>query len=202
MRYEVYRGHHKVGHNCFPIGCMGGFPYTMALCFEEEDLLHDISNLVYSQADVARVNDNYGHDILGENAGHYLSQFKDICESENVDRVRTKIRLALNEVEMMLFKYTKDIDGSFLPLDDAPVEPTDYIMLLNMPRPFSETSARFLLNAVHEYIVSSVIEDWAGLVFAEGMSVWSRNKELAKENINRIRVTNAVCDHRVKSSLI
>jgi len=208
MRYDIYHKDKLVGTNRIPADVIGSHePFGVVLVFGEDELLFDIGNVAFAQGDVARVHDNYGHDILGDSAQHYMHQFKDVVSDGNIERVRRMISVAISDVEYVLMKYVnKYIDSVESDEEEtensAPDADTDYKLSITSWKPFSEVIANRLLKLVHEYIIDTVMDDWASLTYPEGQMAWTQKKQTTLGEITRVSHARSVHSGKVKSSLI
>lgn len=201
MRIEAYdhRGCPIVRHEW---GWHGNGVSRCLLLFEEEELKYEISNVAYASGDVARINDNYGHDLLGDKSEYYLHQWKDVCEDGNYERVKKTLGLAFGEVEQLLYRYTAQSNRRCSVIDnDDSHERVEYVVELKAPETMSYTTCEYLLRLIEEYAVNRVLEDWASIAFPEVMERW---KLKAVETADKIKHARSYCGsaHRVKPSII
>lgn len=202
MKYEVYNGCQLLSTNAFP-ACCGSIPSVrLLLIMSEGELKYDIANVAYAQGDVARVHDNYGHDLLGDNNDHYMHQWKDVCEEGNFDRVRRTILIAVGDIEQMLYKFTQFALNDHTSIDNMPKEKREYIIELRVPYTFSGTTAYYLLSLAHEYIIDTVLEDWAAIAYPEAVPTWTAKKAEIAEKIKTAATTTGVHRHKVTPSII
>lgn len=200
MRFEVYD---HTGRLLSADRMPGRHPGLLRVCFffDEVILRKEISDAAYAKGESARVNDNYGHDLLAENKEMLLHTFKDICEDENFPRIRDIIKLAVSELEQMLYKYSYDRMECHLSMDNVQRPTPEYVMELRVPDMFSNTSAWYLGRLSKEYIIASALEYWAQQTFVEAAAAWTERKAQLKEQILRSR-TYAGSHHKVKPSII
>ena len=179
-----------------------GFKRVLFL-YSADELKYSISNVAYAQGDVARVHDNYGHDILGDKGEAYMHQWKDVCEDGNWDRVKDVIDIAISDIEQMLYKFTATrLPMNGLSLDNLKkAEPVEYAIELRTSPQFSVTTADYLMKLIQEYIVDSVLEDWAFITYPEAAATWNAKKV---ETAKKISVTRgfSMSSKRVKPSMI
>lgn len=157
----------------------------MLLMYSVDEIKYDIQNVAFAQGDVARVHDNYGHDLLGDRGENYMHQWKDVCEDGNWDRVKRMIDLALSDVEQMLYRFTATVlPMNGISLDNEQCcERKEYVLELKVTKEFSATSADYLLKLIHEYVIDSVLEDWASLTYPEAVTMWSAKKQETNRKI-------------------
>lgn len=199
MRFETYDGRLKIADNHIPFGLHP--KYRLLLLFDEEELKYQISNVAYAQGDVARVHDKYGHDLLNNDAGHYVHQFKDVCEDGNIDRVHEIINMAISECEKFLYKYTNMHLHDNLSLYNVECPKNEYCLEMFVPGTFSDTTCWLILRSVNEYIKARVLEDWASITFPEGASPWTAKRAEMEAQIRRCANMCGV-SHQVRPSII
>lgn len=171
------------------------------MLFDEETLKYQIANTAYIHGEAARVNDNYGHDLLENVKEQAMHQWKDICEDGNYDRVKQNIGLAVSELEQLLQKYT------FVPVMDHTTRTTfedqklEWVIEMMVPAGFSERNVDALFALAQEYIVARVLEDWASMTFPEAQPTWNARRIDIEERIrSAARVTGV--HYRVRPSII
>lgn len=194
MRYEVY--------NCAGICiCKNSLPRCCShngICdaegrlrvlfiFDKEELKYDIANIAYAQGDVARVNDNYGHDLLGDDREHLMHQWKDVCEDGNYDRVMRIEMLALSEVEQALYKYSAKAIRKDWSLDDLMDTKQELLIELRVPYGFTDVTCWYLLRLIHEYIVDRVLADWASITYPEAEMRWMEKADITLAKIKEAK---------------
>lgn len=145
----------------------------VTLTFKRAQLLYDISNNSYVEADV-----------LQEGEGHSKHQVFDIVQEGNVDRVTRILNLVYSECVEFLYPYVKeDIPDDVVSLDDILTEPEEYIITLSLPITFSMTTVRKLKELIHEYLVSRVLADWLSMTLPASAEKWEKTSEVLKNNI-------------------
>lgn len=202
MRYWLVCDNYRFGERRFPDSIEGLRNLRILLVFEEKEITYDASNITFTQGDIARIADKYGHDLLGSEKEHLMHQWKDIAEDGNIDRVRRIISLAVSQVSDMLYKYTRSCPVTDTELRDCNVAQDEYVIAMQLPPQFSQNTAELLLKLIHEYIVASVLEDWAGITYPEAKPLWAEKKQLAEIQIRQSGHRTGVCHHKVRPSLI
>ena len=154
--------------------------------YSSDELKFKISNIAFSQGDVARVHDNYGHDLLEGRSESYMHQWKDVCEDGNWERAKSLIKLSIGELEQILYKFTaRKLPDAGISFDnDTSVEDNEYVIELKVSRTFSEGSAEYMMNLCEEFIVDSVLENWALITYPEAAQIWGA---LKADTANKIR---------------
>jgi len=171
------------------------------MLFDEETLKYRIANTAFIHGEAARVNDNYGHDLLENVKEQAMHQWKDVCEEGNYDRVKDIIGLAVSEIEQLLQKYT------YVPVLDHTTRTTfedqclEWVIEMMVPAGFSERNVDALFKLAQEYIVARVLEDWAAMTFPEAQPAWNARRTDIEERIrSAARVTGV--HYRVRPSII
>ncbi len=125
---------------------------TVTLTFLREQLLYDIKNLAYVEGDV-----------LPYDAQHSKHQVQDIGEEGNVDRVTRMLDLALAHCVEALYPFSKVDVESGVVLDDTLTETPTYTVELLVPDDFSDTTAKYLEQLIHNLLVYYVLADWMSI---------------------------------------
>lgn len=145
------------------------------LHFVREQLLYDVANLGYVEGDV-----------MSPEWQHARHQTQDITQEGNVDRVTRVLDLAHADCVEALYSYTKrDIEEE--ELDDILTEPDEYVILLFLPKDFSQTTLNLIAKSVHEYLVACVMADWLSITNPQAAIKWAeRSKALLEDIKNRL----------------
>lgn len=125
---------------------------TVTLTFYREQLLYDIKNLAYVEGDV-----------LSDEAQHSKHQVQDIGEEGNIDRVTRMLDLALAHCVEVLYPFSKVDVESGVVLDDTLTETPTYTVTLLVPDDFSDTTAKYLEQLIHNLLVYYVLADWMSI---------------------------------------
>lgn len=125
---------------------------TVTLTFYREQLLYDIKNLAYVEGDV-----------LPDDAQHSKHQVQDIGEEGNIDRVTRMLDLALAHCVEVLYPFSKVNVESGLVLNDNFTETATYTVNLLVPDDFSDTTAKYLEQLIHNLLVYYVLADWMSI---------------------------------------
>ena len=125
---------------------------TVTLTFYREQLLYDIKNIAYVEGDV-----------LPDEAQHSKHQVQDIGEAGNIDRVTRMLDLALAHCVEVLYPLSKVDVESGLGLNDNLTETAAYTMTLLVPDDFSDTTAKYLEQLIHNLLVYYVLADWMSI---------------------------------------
>jgi len=201
MTYFTYDGPILIGQECCPEvhGCQWK---RLLLVLSEEELRFDIANIAFAQGDVARVSDNYGHDLLGDKGEHYLHQWKDICEEGNYERVRRVLEQSMGKIEHMLTRYSAFVTHRDLSLDNVNQENRkEFVLELKVPNTFSDSNCWYLLRLINEYMTCRVLEDWASITLPEVMERWMNKRMEVEEDLKEAR-SNCGVHHTVQPTII
>lgn len=125
---------------------------TVTLTFLREQLLYDIKNIAYVEGDV-----------LSDEAQHSKHQVQDIGEDGNIDRVTRMLDLALAHCVEALYPFSKVDVESGVVLDDTLTETPTYTVNLLVPDDFSDTTAKYLEQLIHNLLVYYVLADWMSI---------------------------------------
>ena len=122
------------------------------LVFSRSQLLYDIKNIAYVEADVMPAEEE-----------HQRHQIFDIAEDGNVDRVTRVMDLAVAKCKEILFPLTKSVVDEMESRDDNLKETQVYYIYLSLPQSFSKTTLDYLSKLIHELIVYTVLVDWLSI---------------------------------------
>lgn len=195
MRWENYDSFGKLCCSCSPDRA------RILLIFDAEELIDDIREAAFVQGDAARVNDNYGHDLLEQDREHKMHQWIDIVEDENIHRVRRVLALSLSECEQMLHKMAYRGMYDHTSTDNVEGRKREYVIELVAHRSFSENSVTYLMRLINEYMTASVLSDHAARTYPEAMQYWTAKKTDVANSIKNVATMCGV-SHRVKPSII
>lgn len=145
---------------------------NVTLTFERKELIYDVSNYSYVEADIMQEDD--------ECRRH---QVFDISQDGNVDRVTRVLNTAHAETVEMLYPYTKQEITENEVLDDRLTEPEKYSIVLTIPSFFSQTTVELLSKLIHEYFVCRVLADWMSITNSDSEGKWEKKFTLIKEKI-------------------
>ena len=146
--------------------------YNVTLEFKRSEILYDIENYAYVEADIMKTEDE-----------HDKHQLFDVGQDGNVDLVTRVLSLAHRECVEMLYPYTKSepVDGTVL--DDTLESPEVYIVEMSLPGQFSHTTVKLLKQLIHKYIVCRVMSEWVGITKPTSAEYWFGLLEQTKERI-------------------
>lgn len=141
------------------------------LKFLRSQLLYDIKNYAYVEADV-----------MGESNQHSQHVTADIGEPGNVDRVSRMLAVEHAAVIEMLYPYTK-LEPIEEEIDDNLFAPDVYVVELHVPQSMSRTTMHLLSRLIHEYMVYSVLADWLSITWPDAAEGWAAKAGAVEEQI-------------------
>ena len=133
------------------------------LAFNRSQLLYDIKNIAYVEADVMPAKEE-----------HERHQVFDIAEDGNVDRVTRVMDLAVGKCKEILFPLTKTVVDELESRDDNLKETQVYYIYLSLPQSFSKTTLDYLSKLIHEFIVYTVLVDWLSITDITNESAYQK----------------------------
>ena len=145
------------------------------LKFLRKELLYDIKNYAFVEADV-----------MGEEKQHAQHVLAEIGEDGNVDRVSRILAVVHSAVIEMLFPYTK-AEPIAEEIDNCLHAPDEYVVELNVPNTMSRTTLRHLSRLIHEYMVYCVLADWLSITNPQAAANWTAKAEAIKEEIEEVK---------------
>lgn len=147
----------------------------LALTFKREELLYDIKNLAYVEADIMETDD-----------AHQRHQVFDIGEDGNVDRVTRMLDLAFATCVELCYPYAKTPARDHMEITDTFYETDVYILSLRVPEDFSATSHILLEHMIHEILVDSVLADWLSITKPGAEAKWLEKLQTLKDEIKGV----------------
>lgn len=148
---------------------------VVRLKFLRNQLLYDIKNYAYVEADV-----------MGEEKQHAQHVLAEIGEEGNVDRVSRILAVVHTAVIEMLFPYTK-AEPIEEEIDNCLHAPEEYVVELNVPNTMSRTTMHHLSKLIHEYMVYCVLADWLSITNPQAAANWSAKAEAIKKEIEEVK---------------
>lgn len=155
---------------------------VVRLTFKREELLYDIKNYAFVEADVmgepgVRADDKLRH------AQHQLA---DIGEAGNVDRVNRILAVVHTAVVDMLYPYTKE-EPVEEEISDVLETPEEYVVVLTVPITVSRTTLQLLSKLIHEYMVYRVMADWLSITNPQASAHWMEKADATQMEIERTK---------------
>lgn len=148
---------------------------TVTLTFLRSELLHDIGNNAYVEADVMKTDDE-----------HDRHQVFDIVQDGNVERVTRVLDLTFAEINELCYPFTKtDVeDGTWD--SDRYKEDYEYNIYMKVPDDFSQTTVLYLKELIHELLTCRVMADWMSITKPEAEANWLRKVESVRDRIKSV----------------
>lgn len=143
------------------------------LCFERKELLQDINNNAWVEWDTMKRDNEHDRHLVA-----------DVTEKGNVERVTRVLDLTFaHAVELCLPYAKRELKRNRNTRDNEYEEEDEYVMLMNVPGTFSETTLTLLEKLIHELLVSAALADWLGMTKPEGAERWATKAAALEEQI-------------------
>lgn len=146
------------------------------LNFATSNILYDIKNYAYIEGDILQADD--------EHARH---QVFDVCEDGNVDRVTRVLDLTMARVVELLYPYAKKEVREHSCRDNELEEEDEYVIKLQVPDSFSETTVTLLEKLIHELLVCTVLADWFSITKPSSTETWAARAATLEAEIRRAK---------------
>lgn len=147
----------------------------VCLKFLRDELLYDIGNCAYVEADV-----------MGDNAEHARHVVADVCEEGNRERVLRVLGEAHAHITELLYPYTKS-EVSEGERDDRATSPDAYVVEMSVPSEMSGTTINHLSHQIHEYMVCRALSDWLCFAGLKSAELWAGKAAAAEAEIKRVK---------------
>ena len=157
----------------------GGFPVfgnCVTLRFGRKELLYDIKNYAHVEWDAT----------ITENA-HDKHLIADVGDEGNVDRVTRVLGLTVAQVVELLYPYAKKEVKEHSCRDNELEEEDEYVIKLQVPDSFSETTVTLLEKLIHELLVCTVLADWFSIVKPSSAETWAARATTLEAEIRRAK---------------
>lgn len=142
----------------------------VTLSFLRDELLYDIKNLSFIESD-----------ILNDDSGHQKHLIADSGENGNVDRLTRIMSISISQCREFLYPFSKK-EVTRTSYDDI-LREKNYVIELEVPDSFSQTTLHLLEKLIHEYIVCSCMSDWLSMTKPSSSEVWSQKADDAAMQI-------------------
>lgn len=143
----------------------------IAITLKKEEILYDIENTTYLVGNSRNTGTNF----------EQVSNIQNSGENEDRNFILRSIDTAFGEVKRNLSRY---IDESKLTdSNDLMSAEGNLVLNLKVVDQFNEASTESLKSSVHEYVVSSSLEDWFANVKPDEMPVYQNRKMEAATNM-------------------
>ena len=130
------------------------------LTFIREEIIYDVENYCFIEGD------------LKEGDEHSKHQVFDVAQDGNIDRVTRVLDLTFERCVDLCYPYTKKEICKFTRRDDELEEEDEYVMKMNLPAHFSDTTVTLLEKLIHEILVCRVMEDWLSITNPKASEKW------------------------------
>lgn len=148
---------------------------TITMKFKRVELLRDLEQYGYIEGDVMKSD--------AEHLKHGKHQTQDIVQESGIDIVTRHLNLALASCREALYPYSKKPVEDGRVTDDTLTATTEYVIELNVPEDFSETTQDFLEELIHNLLIYYVLYWWLSMTKPEGADKWLAAAEKAEEKI-------------------
>lgn len=156
--------------------CMGRGTGSLQvfLEFKREELLYDIANYAYIE----------GHILAGDAGMEARHMVQDACDSGNVDRILRVLDVETARCKDIMYPYTKE-EMSGGRYSDKIHEADGYVIKLELPDSFSQTTVLLIEKLVHEYLVCKAVSDWMSITNTQKAEVWLQKADEAEAEMRR-----------------
>lgn len=148
---------------------------TVVLQFLRTELLNDLDQYGFVEGDVMRAD--------AEHLKHGKHQTQDITQDGNVDIVTRWLDLKLAWCREALYPYTKNPVMDNVALDDILGETGTYTIAMTVPDDWSDTTATYLEQLIHNLLVWWVLYNWLSITKPEGAEKWLALEQQAEDDI-------------------
>jgi len=150
---------------------------TVVLMFYRHELLNDLDGYGFVEGDVQR------DDAEHLKHGKHLTQ--DITQEGNVDLVTRWLDLKLAWCREQLYPYTKSPVMDNVTLDDTLESTETYVITMTVPEDFSDTTAEYLEQLIHNLLVWWVLYKWLSMTKPEAADKWLALAKDAEEELHK-----------------
>lgn len=154
---------------------------TVVLTFLRSELLNDLDGYGFVEGDVMNTGDPKVE--AHEHLRHGRHQTQDITQDGNIDLVTRWLNLKLAWCREALYPYTKNPVMDNVTLDDILTNPRTYTIAMTVPEDFSDTTAEWLEELIHNLLVWYVLFRWLSMTKPEGAAKWKESVDDAEEQI-------------------
>ena len=120
---------------------------------------------------------------MKEGDEHQKHQVFDVCEEGNIDRVTRVLDLTFEQCVDLCYPYSKREVKLCTRRDDELEAEDEYVMYLNVPNTFSETTVTLLEKYIHELLVYRVVEDWLSITHPDSAGKWREKADKIEGDI-------------------
>lgn len=148
---------------------------TVVLTFLRSELLNDLDGYGFVEGDVQRAD--------ADHLRHGKHQTQDITQDDAIDLVTRWLDLKLAWCREALFPFTKNPVMDNVTLDDI-LENTDvYTIAMTVPEDFSDSTAQYLEQLIHNLLVWWVLYNWLSITKPEGAEKWLLQEKQAEDDL-------------------
>lgn len=150
---------------------------TVVLTFLRSELLNDLDQYGYVEGDVMKAD--------ADHLKHGRHQTQDITQDGNIDIVTRKLDLKLAWCRETLYPWTKDPVMDNVTLDDILQDTQTYTITMTVPDDFSDTTAQWLEQLIHNLLVWWVLYYWLSITKPEAADKWLVLAKDAEEELQK-----------------
>ena len=144
----------------------------MVLNFYRSELLDDLAQYGYVEGDV-----------MSDDKQDGKHQTQDIIQDGNINIVTRHLDLALARCRERLYPYTKTEVGDRTVKHDVLQETNCYVITMLVPDDFSDTSAEWLEQLIHNLLVYYVLYYWLSITKPDAADKWLVSASALEEEI-------------------
>lgn len=152
----------------------------VTLAFSVGEVLYDIANMAWVEGDV----------MDGAEYNHVRHLVQDIVEDGNRDRVMRVMKLAHAEAGELLYPWSREEVAGSTQLDNVPTDEEELVTRLSVPARTSMNTINLIVRLIHEWMVCRVLEDWLGVTYPQGATVWGARLEALREQMREAKRRN------------
>ena len=164
--------------NCYPVFTLN----AATLKFGRNEVLDDIKAFAYIEGDTMKSDD-----------AHAKHQVYDVCEPGNVELVTRILDTTFTKCVELCYPYAKSEISKYTARDNGLKVVDEYVMKLNLPATFSESTVTLLESLIHDLMVARVMERWMGLTKPESEARWKEEAEKTEPEIKRALNSRTKC---------
>lgn len=147
---------------------------TITLQFLRSELLNDLDQYGFVEGDVMRAD--------ADHLKHGKHQTQDITQDGNINLVTRWLDLALARCREALFPYSK-FPVETEQKDDILGETQVYVIEMNVPKDFSQTTVDYLEQLIHHLVIWWVLYYWFSITKPDGAEKWLANAKSTEDDI-------------------
>lgn len=136
------------------------------LKFLRDELIYDCENYTFVEGDIAHTDD-----------AHDTHAIFDVAQDGNEDICTRMFALGHAECLEALYPFTKKPVVADMVLDDTLQTVDEYVIELDLPTDFSQTSLLLIKELVHKYLVLRVLAEWLGITKPQAATLYMEQLE-------------------------